>query len=89
MNIAAKSGASLAAVAATLFLAGAVAAPIGAAAEEAKGHCVGANACKGTSACKTATNACKGQNACKGKGFTEATAAECAKVEGAKFEAAK
>jgi hypothetical protein len=88
MKISAKSGASIAAAAAALFLAGAVA-PVAHAAEEAKGHCVGANACKGTGACKTANNACKGQNACKGTGFTSTTAAECAKVEGAKFEPAK
>lgn len=88
MMISAKSGASLAAVAAALFIAGAAGAP-SVKAEEAKGHCVGANACKGHSACKSASNACKGQNACKGHGFTESTAAECAKVEGAKFEPAK
>ncbi len=70
------------------MLAGAIAAPVQAA-EEAKGHCVGANACKGQSACKGASNACKGQNACKGKGYTEMSAEECAKVEGAKFEPAK
>lgn len=88
MKISAKSGASIAATAAALFLAGAIVSPIANAAEEAKGHCVGANACKGKGACKTATNACKGQNACKGKSFTEATAADCAKVKDAKFEPA-
>ena len=77
MKISAKSGASIAAVAAALFLAGAVAAPVANAAEEAKGHCMGANACKGTGACKTAANACAGKNACKGTGFTEATKADC------------
>ena len=88
MNYSVKSGASMAAVAAALMLAGAVAAPAYAA-DEAKGHCMGASACKGQGACKTATNACKGQNACKGHGFTESTAADCAKVSGAKFEAPK
>jgi uncharacterized membrane protein len=88
MKISVKSGTALAAAAASLLLAGAIAAPVQAA-EEAKGHCVGANACKGKSACKTATNACAGQNACKGKGFSEMTAEECGKVEGAKFEPAK
>ncbi len=87
MNISVTSGSALAAVAASLLLAGAVAAPTYAA-EEAKGHCMGANACKGQSACKTASNACKGQNGCKGKGFSEMTKDECAKVEGAKFEPA-
>lgn len=88
MKISVKSGATMASLAAALMIAGAVAAPA-AHAEDAKGHCMGANACKGTGACKTAKNACKGQNACKGTGFTETTAADCAKVEGAKFEPAK
>ena len=87
MKLSAKSGATLAAAAATLMIAGAVTAPAAYAAGD-KGHCMDANACKGTSACKTAANACKGQNACKGTGFTEATKEECAKVEGAKFQAA-
>ncbi len=89
MKIAAKSGASLAAVAAAMFLSGAIAAPTMSLAEDAKGHCIGANACKGQSACKSASNACKGQNACKGKGFSETTKADCAKVDGAKFEMPK
>lgn len=57
------------------------------AAADAKGHCVGGNACKGQGACKTAKNECKGQNGCKGTSFTEATAADCAKIKDAKFEA--
>ena len=90
MKISAKSGAALAAMAAGLLVSGAsISTSVAAdAAMDAKGHCVGANACKGTSACKTATSACKGTNACKGTGFTEATKAECEKVTGAKFEAA-
>lgn len=88
MTLNARSRTAMAATAATLILAGAVGVPPTFAAES-KGHCMGANACKGKSACKTAANACKGQNACKGTGFTEATAADCAKVEGAKFEPAK
>lgn len=96
MKISAKSGSALAAAAATLLIAGAISAPVYAA-DDAKGHCMGANACKGTSACKTAANACAGQNACKGTGFTSATKAECdaaaaankdAKVK-ISFEAAK
>jgi len=89
MNIPAKSGVALASAAAALILAGTVVAPAAFAANDAKGHCMGANACKGNSACKTANNACKGQNACKGKGFTESTAKECAEVKDAKFEPAK
>ncbi|HEY8215111.1 MAG TPA: hypothetical protein VIG36_13395 [Methylocystis sp.] len=88
MKLNAKSGSAIAAAAATLLFAGAIASP-SFAAEEAKGHCVGANACKGQGACKGAGNACGGQNACKGQGFTESTAEDCAKVKGAKFEPAK
>ena len=87
MKISVKSGSTIAAVAASLLIAGAVVAPTQAA-TDVKGHCMGANACKGQSACKGASNACKGQNACKGKGFTAATQAECEKIEGAKFEPA-
>src|SRR5262249_61347440 len=82
------SGASIALAAATLILAGAAVAPLSQA-EEAKGHCVGANACKGKGACKSASNDCKGQNACKGKGFLAMTKAECDKIQGATFEPAK
>ena len=89
MKISVQSGSVIAAVAASLLLAGSVVAPTAQAASDAKGHCMGANACKGHGACKSASNACKGQNACKGKGFTAATKAECEKIEGAKFEPAK
>ena len=50
-------------------------------AEEAKGRCVGANACKGQSACATASNGCMGQN------FLTMTKDECDKIEGATFRA--
>jgi hypothetical protein len=83
-----KSTATIAAAAAALIVSGAALAP-GVFAGDAKGHCVGANACKGHGACKGASNACKGKNACKGQGFTVTTAEECAKIEGAKFEPAK
>ena len=76
MKITSKSGATIAAAAATLFLAGAAVSTAAYAAGE--GKCIGANACKGQSACKTAASSCKGQNACKGQGFTEAgTTLEC------------
>lgn len=88
MYINAKSGSAMAAAAAALLLSGAVSAPAYAA-DGAKGHCMGANACKGQGACKTAKNACGGQNACKGTGFLEMTKEECAKIEGATFEAPK
>jgi len=87
MKFACRSGASIAAAAATLILAGAVAsAPR---AEEVKGHCVGANACKGQSACESPSNGCSGENACKGNGFLEMTKEQCDTVPGAKFEPAK
>jgi uncharacterized membrane protein len=90
MKIDVKSGAAIAAAAAALLIAGsALSAPLQVAADDAKGHCMGANACKGQGACKTASNDCAGHNACKGKGFLEMTAEECAKIEGATFEPAK
>lgn len=87
MHITAKSGTAMAAAAAALLLSGAVSSP-SIAASDAKGHCVGANACKGQGACKTAKNECGGMNACKGQSFLEMTKAECDKIEGAKFEPA-
>ena len=88
MKLNSKSGATLAAAAATLFLAGSVVSTVSTPANAAQGKCMAGNACKGQSACKGSANACKGQNACKGKGFTEATKAECDKA-GGKFEATK
>jgi len=84
MKVTSKSGAALAAAAATLFLAGATMSTVSYAAGE--GHCVGANACKGQSACKGGNHACKGQNACKGQGFSELTKEGCAAAKG-KFQA--
>lgn len=83
-----RSGATIAAAAAALIITGAALAPMSHA-EEGKGHCVGANACKGQGACKTAANDCKGQNACKGNGFLSLTKADCDKIEGATFEPAE
>ena len=80
MKLSSKSGATIAAAAASLFLAGAVMAPVAHAAGE--GKCTGANACKGQSACKTAKNACKGQNACKGTGFSQMSEADCTAAKG-------
>ncbi len=88
MKAASRSGASIAVAAATLFLTGVALAPLSHA-EEAKGHCVGANACKGQGACATASNDCKGQNACKGKGFLAMTKAECDEIEDTTFEPEK
>lgn len=78
-----KSGASIAvAVAALVLTVGAPGVPSHAA--DAKGRCLGANACKGQSAC--ATNGCARTNACKGKGYLELTKAECNKIPGTKFK---
>src|ERR1700728_3653396 len=85
MKVTSKSGAAIAAAAATLFLAGATMSTSTYAADE--GHCVGANACKGQSACKGGNHACKGQNACKGQGFSAMTKDKCAAAKG-KFEPA-
>jgi hypothetical protein len=84
MKLDARSGAAIAAAAATLFLAGVnMSTPVFAADE---GQCVGANAGKGQSACKGGNHACKGLNACKGQGFAEMTKADCAAAKG-KFKA--
>jgi hypothetical protein len=84
MNVA--SGASMAAAAASLMLAGLAFTPA-ANAKPAVGQCFGVNSCKGTSACKTASNACKGMNSCKGQGFLELSKADCTK-QGGKFHKA-
>ena len=83
MKLNSKSGATLAAAAATLFLAGSVA-TVSTSANAAAVKCVGTNACKGQSACKGGANACKGQNACKGTGFSMASEKACGAM-GAKF----
>ena len=82
MKLNSRSGATLAAAAATLFLAGAVAS-VSSPANAAQGKCIGANACKGQSACKGISNSCKGQNACKTTGFTMTTQKQCAAKGGA------
>ena len=69
MKLDSKSGATLAAAAATLFLAGAVVSTSSAPASAAQGKCMGANACKGMNACKT-------------NGFTMASEAKCTSMGG-------
>jgi len=69
-----KTGLAIASAAALLF---SIATISTAAADEAKVHCSGTNACKGQSACKSANNSCKGQNSCKGKGYTEMSKKDC------------
>ncbi len=68
---------SLAAVAATLFLAGAGAVVASPALAADKIKCEGVNSCKGSSACKTLFSDCAGHNECKGKGFVMLTPEEC------------
>jgi len=82
MKLNSKSGATLAAAAATLFLAGAVVTTSGPA-NAATGKCMVGNACKGQSACKGTANACKGMNACKGQGFSQTSEKACAAAGGA------
>jgi hypothetical protein len=84
MKLDSKSGATLAAAAATLFLAGAVVSAVSTSANAATGKCMAGNACKGKSACKGGANACKGLNACKGNGFSLTSEKACAAM-GAKF----
>ena len=83
MKLNSKSGATLAAAAATLFLAGAVVATGSSPANAAMGKCMAGNACKGQSACKGGANSCKGLNACKGTGFSMASEAKCKATGGA------
>jgi hypothetical protein len=82
MKLDSKSGATLAAAAATLFLAGATVSTLSSPANAASGQCFGANACKGQSACKSASNSCKGLNACKGLGFSKMSDKRCENVGG-------
>lgn len=84
MKLDSKSGATLAAAAATLFLAGAVVSTTSTPADAAQGKCMAANACKGQSACKSAGSSCKGLNACKGNGFAVMSEAQC-KAKGGAF----
>jgi hypothetical protein len=66
----------------------AISAPVQIAADDAKGHCMGANARKGRARARPPrTNA--RDKISEGKGFTETTKEECDKVEGATFEPAK
>src|SRR5882724_1825846 len=70
MKLDSKSGATLAAAAATLFLAGAVVSTGSTTANAADGKCMAANACKGMSACK-------------GQGFAKMSEAKCKATGGA------
>ena len=83
MKLNSKSGATLAAAAATLFLAGSVVSTVSTPANAADGKCMAGNACKGQSACKSTRTSCKGQNACKGQGISvTGTTIECTATGG-------
>jgi len=82
MKLDSKSGATLAAAAATLFLAGATISAISTPAHAAMGKCMAGNACKGKSACKGGANSCKGKNSCKGTGFSMTSEKGCAAAGG-------
>jgi hypothetical protein len=84
MKLDSRSGATLAAAAATLFLAGATVSAVSTTAHAAGGKCMVGNACKGQSACKGGANSCKGMNACKGTGFSLTSEKQCAAM-GAKY----
>jgi len=80
-----NSASTLAAAAALILTSGL---PLAAtAADSAKVHCAGVNACKGTSECSTAKNSCAGQNACKGQGWISLTQEECAQAQAKAKEA--
>lgn len=82
-------GATLAAAAAGLLLAGSLTTVHAAdpAMDEAKVKCAGINSCKGKTACKSASNECKGKNSCKGKGWVgTATPEECTSKGGKPVE---
>ena len=83
MKIITKSGAAIAAAAATLILSGAAAVAPASAASDGKVHCFGVNSCKGQGGCKTSMNDCKGMNSCKGQGWNaKSSAKECAAAGG-------
>ena len=87
MKLNSKSGATLAAAAATLFLAGAVATTTSSPANAAQGKCMAGNACKGQSACKGGKSPGFGANACKGQGFASMSKENCMAAKG-KFKPA-
>jgi hypothetical protein len=84
MKLDSKSGATLAAAAATLFLAGAAVSSVSTTAHAAMGKCMAGNACKGQSSCKSVSHSCKGLNSCKGTGFSMTSEKAC-NAMGAKY----
>jgi hypothetical protein len=78
-----KSGATLAAAAFSIALAGTVMAPAAnAAMMKHDVKCLGVNSCKGHGSCKQGNHGCKGMNACKGQGWVSLSAKKCASMHG-------
>ncbi len=75
------AGATLAATAAAMILAGGIGLTASPASAESV-RCMGINACKGQGSCKTASNSCKGQNSCKTHGWVEQSSAETCTAAG-------
>ena len=71
MKLNSKSGATLAAAAATLFLAGAVVSTGSTSANAAAGKCMVGNACKGQSACKGGVERLQGPECLQGSGLLD------------------
>ena len=85
MKLNSKSGATLAAAAATLFLAGAVVSTgVDARRTPPRASAWPATPARARAPARAASNSCKGQNACKGQGFSAASEKQCAAM-GAKF----
>ena len=81
-NLRIISGASLAAAAALILVAGC--STSSSTTQSAEVMCSGINACKGQGACKSATNSCKGQAAGKGQGWLPTASAEDCTSQGGK-----
>jgi hypothetical protein len=79
----------IASAAASLILAGAVAARANDQTGGGMVSCHGVNACKGQGACAGPESTCKGMNACKGKGVVQMSAADCTKQGGKVVEQKK
>jgi hypothetical protein len=79
-----RRGIVIATAAASLILAGAIAAREQEKAGERLVHCAGINECKGKGVCAGPESECAGVNTCKGKGVIAATPAEC-KEKGGKI----
>lgn len=77
MKLSIAPGATIAAAAATMLLAGSVATADVSQAADYKVKCFGLNACKGHGSCKSSANGCKGKNACKGQGVTMLSKSKC------------